>query len=334
MIDYNEEFRLFLSTRNPNPLIPPDASSIVMEVNFTTTGSGLRGQLLALTIQHEKPDLEEQKTKLLQQEEEKKIQLAKLEESLLETLATSQGNILENKDLIESLNQTKASSALIQESLAESHRLQSSLDQERNAYLPLAESASKMYFIISDLSKINNMYRFSLAAFLRLFQRALQSEQDSSNTDERIESLIYTLKHTVYEYVCRCLFKADQLMFALHFVRGMHPELFQENVSGIPDMYKERLDEEIIEGSTAVKDLELLLDKSLYVSQLCTSAAWKTNCILAAQEKSGQQGKGVDCPPLLCPLEASSGILHSGLGPPATRRMWSCWSRSRGLPWK
>uniref|UniRef100_A0A8C0ZKP1 Dynein heavy chain ATP-binding dynein motor region domain-containing protein n=1 Tax=Cyanistes caeruleus TaxID=156563 RepID=A0A8C0ZKP1_CYACU len=229
MIDYNEEFRLFLSTRNPNPFIPPDASSIVTEVNFTTTASGLRGQLLALTIQHEKPDLEEQKTKLLQQEEDKKIQLAKLEDSLLETLATSQGNILENKDLIESLNQTKASSALIQESLAESFRLQSFLDKERDAYLPLAESASKMYFIISDLSKINNMYRFSLAAFLRLFQRALQSEQDSSNTEERIKLLIGSLKHTVYEYVCRCLFKADQLMFALHFVRGMHPELFQEN---------------------------------------------------------------------------------------------------------
>ncbi|KAL8191061.1 UNVERIFIED_CONTAM: Cytoplasmic dynein 2 heavy chain 1, partial [Gekko kuhli] len=181
IIDYNEEFLLFLSTRNPNPYIPPDAASIVTEVNFTITRSGLRGQLLALTIQHEKPDLEEQKTKLLQQEEDKKIQLAKLEETLLETLATSQGNILENKDLIESLNQTKASSALIQESLVEFHRLQISLDQERDAYLPLAESASKMYFIISDLSKINNMYRFSLASFLRLFQRALQSElvQDS-----------------------------------------------------------------------------------------------------------------------------------------------------------
>ncbi|NXG46652.1 DYHC2 protein, partial [Psilopogon haemacephalus] len=229
MVDYNEEFRLFLSTRNPNPFIPPDAASIVTEVNFSTTGSGLRGQLLALTIQHEKPDLEEQKTKLLQQEEEKKIQLAKLEESLLETLATSQGNMLENKELIESLNQTKASSALIQESLAESHKLQSFLDKERDAYLPLAETASKMYFIISDLAKINNMYRFSLAAFLRLFQRALQSEQDSSNTEERINSLTGSLKHTVYEYVCRCLFKADQLMFALHFVRGMHPELFQEN---------------------------------------------------------------------------------------------------------
>ncbi|GAB5577021.1 cytoplasmic dynein 2 heavy chain 1 isoform X12 [Prionailurus iriomotensis] len=229
IIDYNEEFRLFLSTRNPNPFIPPDAAAIVTEVNFTTTRSGLRGQLLALTIQHEKPDLEEQKTKLLQQEEDKKIQLAKLEESLLETLATSQGNILENKDLIESLNQTKASSALIQESLKESYRLQISLDQERDAYLPLAESASKMFFIISDLAKINNMYRFSLAAFLRLFQRALHNKQDSESTERRIQSLISSLKHMVYEYICRCLFKADQLMFALHFVRGMHPELFQEN---------------------------------------------------------------------------------------------------------
>ncbi|XP_043928516.1 cytoplasmic dynein 2 heavy chain 1 isoform X1 [Protopterus annectens] len=198
-IDFNEEFRLFLATRNPSPSLPPDAASIVTDVNFTTTRAGLKGQLLALTIQSEKPDLEDQKTKLLQQEEDKKIQLAKLEESLLEALATSQGNILENKELIESLNQTKASSALIQDSLAESHRLQSFLDQERDAYVPLAESASKMYFIITDLSKINNMYCFSLAAFLRLFQRALQTK------------------------------KADQLMFALHFVHGMHPEYFKEN---------------------------------------------------------------------------------------------------------
>lgn len=43
--------------------------------------------------------------------------------------------------------------------------------------MPLAESASKMYFVITDLSKINNMYRFSLASFLRLFQRALQAKK-------------------------------------------------------------------------------------------------------------------------------------------------------------
>ena len=44
-IDYNEEFRLFMTTRNPSPEIPPDAASIVSEVNFTTTRAGLTGQV-------------------------------------------------------------------------------------------------------------------------------------------------------------------------------------------------------------------------------------------------------------------------------------------------
>ncbi|MEQ2314760.1 Cytoplasmic dynein 2 heavy chain 1, partial [Ameca splendens] len=145
------------------------------------------------------------------------------------TLASAQGNILENRELIDSLNQTKASSALIQESLVESHRLQASLDQERDAFLPFAESASKMYFVITDLSKINNMYCFSLASFLRLFQRALQAKKEDLNTEARIAALENNLKIMVYEYVCRSLFKADQMMFAMHFVKGMYSELFQEN---------------------------------------------------------------------------------------------------------
>ena len=75
------------------------------------------------------------------------------------------------------MNKTKASSITISESLDESQRLQMSLDQERNAYLPLAQNGSNLYFVISDLCKINNMYRFSLSTFLRLFQRALLGKQ-------------------------------------------------------------------------------------------------------------------------------------------------------------
>ncbi|OWF37256.1 Cytoplasmic dynein 2 heavy chain 1 [Mizuhopecten yessoensis] len=228
-IDYNEEFRLFLTTRNPAPEIPPDAFSIITEVNFTTTRAGLTGQLLANTIQNEKPELEVRKTELLKTEEDLKIQLAKLEESLLEELANAKGNILENKELLDSLNMTKASSITITDSLTESVRLQASLDQERNTYLPLAENGSTLYFVISDLAKINNMYRFSLAAFLRLFSRALSSKQDGSGTDHRIQKLRQQLQQLVYEYVCRSIFKNDRLMFAMHMVHGMRPDLFQEN---------------------------------------------------------------------------------------------------------
>lgn len=45
-------------------------------------------KLLGITIQHEKPQLEVQKTELLRKEEELKVQLAELEESLLEVCTT------------------------------------------------------------------------------------------------------------------------------------------------------------------------------------------------------------------------------------------------------
>lgn len=229
VIDYNEDFRLFLTTRNPQPHIPPDVDSVIAKVNFTTTRAGLRAQLLASTIQNEKPELEQRKTELLKTEEDLKVQLAALEESLLEELASAEGNILENKALLESLNQTKAKSSTITTSLVESQELQTSLDKERDSYLPLSQFGSMLYFVISDLTKLNNMYSFSLSSFLRLFQRALQSKQDIGNTDLRIRTLTSTIQSLVYEYVCLSLFKADRLMFALHLAHGMHPQLFQPN---------------------------------------------------------------------------------------------------------
>lgn len=48
------------------------------------------------------------------------------------------------------------------------------VQQERDAFLPLAESGSTLFFVISDLAKVNNMYQFSLGAFLRTFQRSLE----------------------------------------------------------------------------------------------------------------------------------------------------------------
>ena len=227
-IDYNESFKLFLITRNQQQDIPPHASSVITKVNFTTTRAGLTAQLLAATIHNEKPELEQRKTELLKTEEDLKVQLSQLEDSLLQELATAEGNILENKVLLESLNQTKAKSSTIAESLSESLVLQSSLDVERNSYLPLAKFGSSLFFVISDLAKLNNMYRFSLASFLRLFQRALRNKQDAGNTELRIRTLTSSLQLLTYEYVCRSLFKADRLMFAMHLVHGMRPDLFQE----------------------------------------------------------------------------------------------------------
>ena len=109
-------------------------------------------------------------------------------------MASSSGNILENKELLSSLNETKEKSAGIAEALKESVKLQESLEQEGNAYLPLAQFASRLFFTIADLSKLNNMYRTSLTAFTRLYQKTLMDSDASSSSGKRIDGLIQNLQ--------------------------------------------------------------------------------------------------------------------------------------------
>lgn len=89
-----------MTTRDQFVQCPPNIADLVTIVNYTVTKSGLEGQLLSLTINFEQPELEHRKTQLLEQEEQLKIQLSEFEKKLLEALANSTGNILENKPLI------------------------------------------------------------------------------------------------------------------------------------------------------------------------------------------------------------------------------------------
>ena len=49
----------------------------------------MEGRLLCLALQSEQPQLEEQRTALLQQEEQQRLQLASLDSQVLHSLATS-----------------------------------------------------------------------------------------------------------------------------------------------------------------------------------------------------------------------------------------------------
>ncbi len=45
--------------------------------------------------------------------------------------------------------------------------------------MPLAETGSKLYFVISGLDVINVMYKFSLNSYLKIFQNALEKADTS-----------------------------------------------------------------------------------------------------------------------------------------------------------
>ncbi len=78
-------------------LVVPIICISFLQINFTITRAGLAGQILATTIKHEKPELEVRNMELIRTGESYKVQLADLEETLLQELAAAEGNILENK---------------------------------------------------------------------------------------------------------------------------------------------------------------------------------------------------------------------------------------------
>jgi len=227
IVDYNENFRLFLVTRNPEPNIPPDAASIVTVVNFTVTRSGLEGQLLGLAIQHEQPELEKAKGEMLKREEDFKVQLAGLEKDLLQALATTEGNLLENTALIESLTRTKEKAAEIEEALLKSAETSSQLDQQREVYRIFANSGSKVFFLVKSLQNVCHMYQFSLSSFIQLYNEALSAPLEAKHIDERLSKLCADIEVRVLYYVGRALVKSDRAMFAMHLAKGMHPDHFQ-----------------------------------------------------------------------------------------------------------
>ena len=223
LVDYNESFKLYLTSRSSAIKLNVNDIANINVINFTVTTSGLQNQLLAITLQHDRPELEAEKSKLLASEDELRHRLSELENELLGELAGSQGNLLENVNLVDSLNQTKSQSNEALAALEKSSAIQHDLDAQRDVYRPLAIIGAKLYFLLTQLPTVNNMYTFSLQSFTRLFNSNIQI-QTQPNGVSRIDQLQRTLILNVFNDINRSLFKADRLMFGMHFVHELYPQ--------------------------------------------------------------------------------------------------------------
>lgn len=83
--------------------------------------------------------------------------------------------------------------------------------------------------VIGDLIKINNMYQFSLASFIKLFRRALETKPQATSVEEKLNFLSNSLIRLAFSEIGRSLFKADRLTYSLHFIKGVYPQLFGRN---------------------------------------------------------------------------------------------------------
>ena len=103
------------------------------------TRKGLEHQFLSLAIKSEKPQLEEDMISSVKKEESLRLKVIALEDELLTLLATSEGNILNNDKLIESLKNSKKSTKEAKKTLDEIKETKVKLEDERNIYFTLAQ---------------------------------------------------------------------------------------------------------------------------------------------------------------------------------------------------
>ena len=90
MIEWDENFRLFFTTKLANPHYSPEIMGKTMIINYGVTMDGLANQLLNVVVANERPDLEKQWADLVSEMGENALLLVTLEDTLLRELSSSQ----------------------------------------------------------------------------------------------------------------------------------------------------------------------------------------------------------------------------------------------------
>eukprot|EP01064_Diplonema_japonicum_P034643 TRINITY_DN7253_c0_g4_i1.p1 TRINITY_DN7253_c0_g4~~TRINITY_DN7253_c0_g4_i1.p1 ORF type:complete len:4646 (+),score=1368.52 TRINITY_DN7253_c0_g4_i1:87-14024(+) len=213
--DFDDEYKMVMTTRLPNPLFTPEMFAKTLVIDMTVTMQGLEQQLLGQVIGKEKSELEEERAKLIEEVNNNEKRLKEFEDRLLAQLAASKGNLIDDDDLIATLADAKKASAEIKEKLAVAQETRKRINSASEEYRPVALRGSVLYFLIVDMSNVSNMYQTSLPQFLGLFHDAIKHSEKAQLTTKRINNIISLMTKVVFEYMTRGLFSAHRLLFVL-----------------------------------------------------------------------------------------------------------------------
>lgn len=214
-VDFCESFKLFCTTRLPNPHYSPELSAKVTLVDFTVTMAGLEDQLLGKLILKEKHELEEQRQQLVEEVQSYKKKIKQLEEDLLFRLSNSQGNLLDDTELIDVLAITKQTAQEVTEKLNNANETNTKINEACEEYRPVAHRATLIYFLIAEFSFVNCMYQTSLAQFNELYEWSIDTAEKAAMPSKRIHNIIEHMTYEIYLYIQRGFFERHKITFAL-----------------------------------------------------------------------------------------------------------------------
>ena len=232
-IEYMPTFSFYITTKLRNPHYMPELSTKVTLLNFMITLEGLNDQLLGILVKKEKPELEQEKERLILESASNKKQLQEIEEKILEVLS-GEKNILEDETAINILTASKNTSNEISEKQKIAEVTEKEIDEARKGYAPVSNEASCLFFAISDLANIDPMYQYSLVYFIDLFTQSILKSEQSNMLERRLKNLRTYFLYSLYSNICRSLFEKDKLLFS--FLLAVRLKEFKGELDS--DMYR------------------------------------------------------------------------------------------------